>query len=263
MYAAKLLYMCLKSSIDLATKASIVANNLVDLVTFSESVVGSKCAVSVLAVLNPWMPDLLIVVSSSANALCSDESLDTVKSKQGFDELAEYGKQFSASWIVSLANVECSSVNATKFQKIHPPESHAMGGASNNNDDSQTKDKLYHATLDFMETIIKLLQKGDARILHAIVKIILSLAALFLKQKAYGEVFGLLHFTCVKFVGIGNVHEKSHDILLNECLLEYFEEENIQIEKEIESLGDPLIEVFCKPLTKGLQVKKLFYFWKF
>ena len=138
-----------------------------------------------------------------------------------------------------------------------------MGGASNNNDDSQSKDKLYHASLDFLEAIIKLLQKGDARILHAIVKIILSLAALFLKQKAYGEVFGLLHFTCVKLLGIGNVQEEGHDILLNECLQEYFEEENIHIEKEIESLGDPLIEVFCKPLIKGLQVKKHFYFWKF
>lgn len=250
-YAAKMLYLCLKSSSELATEASIVANNLLDLITLSDSVVGSKCAVSVLAALKPWMPDLLIAVSSSANALCSDESLDTVKSKQGFDDLAEDGKQFSASWIVSLAKVECSSVNATNFQQSHPPEGHAMGGASDANDDSQTKDKLYHATLDFMETIIKLLQKGDARILHAIVKIILSLAALFLRQKDYGEVFGLLHFTCVKLLGIGNVQEKGHDILLNECLLEYFEETNIHIEKELESLGDQNGEEMLR-VAKGL-----------
>ena len=201
-YAAKLLFLCLKSSSELATEASNVANNLLDLVTLSESVVGSKCAVSILAVLKPWMPDLLIAVSSSANALCSDESLDGVKSKQGFDDLAEDGKRFSASWIVTLANVEHSSISVTKFQKSHTPEGHAMGGASNDNAGSQTKDKLYHVTLDFMETIIKLLQKGDARILYAIVKIILSLTALLLRQNDYGEVLGLLYFTGVKLLGI-------------------------------------------------------------
>ena len=41
--------------------------------------------------LNPWVPDLLIVVSSSANVLCIDGSLDGVKSKQGFDDLAVDG----------------------------------------------------------------------------------------------------------------------------------------------------------------------------
>ena len=59
-YAAKLLYLCLKSSSELATEASNVANNLLDLVTLSESVVGSKCAVFILAALKPWTPDLLI-----------------------------------------------------------------------------------------------------------------------------------------------------------------------------------------------------------
>ena len=89
-----------------------------------------------------------------------------------------------------------------------------------------------------METIIKLLQRGDTRIVHAIVKIILSLTALFLRQKDYGEVLGLLHFTCVKLLGNGNVQERGHDIFLNECLLEYLEETNIHIEQALESLGD-------------------------
>ena len=229
-YAAKLLYLCLKSSSELATEASNVANNLLDLITLRESVVGSKYAVSVLGALKPWIPDLLIVVSSSTNVLCIDGSLDGVKSKQGFDDLAVDGKRFSASWIVTLANVECSSVNVTNFHENHPPEGHAMGGASSDNDYSQTKEKLSHATLDFMETIIKLLQRGDTRIVHAIVKIILSLTALFLRQKDYGEVLGLLHFTCVKLLGNGNVQERGHDIFLNECLLEYLEEINIHIE---------------------------------
>ena len=85
------------------------------------------------------MPDLLIAVSSSANALCNDGSLEGVKSKQGCDDLTEDGKQFSASWIVTLANVEHSSISVTKFQQSHTPEGHAMGGVSNAG--SQTKDK--------------------------------------------------------------------------------------------------------------------------
>ena len=83
-----MLYLCLKSSSELATEASNVANNLLDLITLRESVVGSKYAVSVLGALKPRVPDLLIVVSSSTNVLCIDGSLDGVKSKQGFDDLA-------------------------------------------------------------------------------------------------------------------------------------------------------------------------------
>jgi hypothetical protein len=56
-YAAKLLYLCLKSSSEL----------------------------------KPWFPDLLIAVSSSASVLCIDGGLDGVKSKQGFDDLAVDG----------------------------------------------------------------------------------------------------------------------------------------------------------------------------
>ena len=68
-----------------------MANNRLDLITLRESVVGSKYAVSVLGALKPWIPDLLIAVSSSANVLCIDGSLDGVKSKQGFDDLAVDG----------------------------------------------------------------------------------------------------------------------------------------------------------------------------
>ena len=41
--------------------------------------------------LKPWVPDLLIDVSSSANVLCIDGGLDGVKSKQGSDDLAVDG----------------------------------------------------------------------------------------------------------------------------------------------------------------------------
>jgi hypothetical protein len=60
-YAAKLLYLCLKSSSKLYTEASNVANNRLDLVILREPVVGSKYAVSVLGALKPWVPDLLIL----------------------------------------------------------------------------------------------------------------------------------------------------------------------------------------------------------
>lgn len=157
--------------------------------------------VSILAASKPWMPDILIATYSSANALCNDGSLDGVKTKQGFDDLAEEGKRFSF-WTVTLSNVERSSFNVKKFQESHPPEGHSMGGASIDNGDSQTKDKLYHAMLEFMGTIMKLFQKEDTRIPHVIVKIIVQ-TTLFLKEKCYGKVLGLLDFTCVKLLRNG------------------------------------------------------------
>lgn len=57
--------------------------------------------------------------SSSANALCNDGSLHGVKTKQGFDDLAEEGTQFSF-WIVTHSNVKRSSFNVKIFQEtIH------------------------------------------------------------------------------------------------------------------------------------------------
>jgi len=95
------------------------------------------------------------------------------------------------------------------------------------------------------------LQKGDTWILYAIVKIILSQTALFLKQKDYGKVLGLLHFTCVKLLRSGNAQENGHDILLNECLLESLEEINIHIEKARESSGNQNEEEMLQ-VAKGL-----------
>ena len=53
-----------------------MTNNRLDLIILREPVVGSKYAVSVLGALKPWVPDLLI---ASANVLCNDGSLDSVK----------------------------------------------------------------------------------------------------------------------------------------------------------------------------------------
>ncbi|KAH9314616.1 hypothetical protein KI387_023243 [Taxus chinensis] len=250
-YAAKLLYLCLKNSNELAPEASHLANSLLDLITLSESVSGSRLQVSILAVLKPWMPDLLIAVSS-ANALCSDGSLEGGSSKHGFDELAEEGKQLCCAWIVTLANLELLPANVNNSQECHQSEGDAAGGTSNDDEETKTKDNLYHAALDFMRTVVKLLHKGDTRVLHAIMKIIMSQTAFALKNKVYSRVLGLLHFSCGKLLGCEKAQESGLDIVLNESLLYSFEEINIHIEEALESLQEDENAGQMLQVAKGL-----------
>ena len=128
--------------------------------------------------------------------------MEGVKSKQGCDDLTEDGKQFSASWIVTLANVEHSSIapsvsqsfNKAIHQKVMPWEGFLMPVHK-----LKTNSITLHLTL--WKQSLSYCKKGDARILYAVVKIILSLTVLLLRQNDYGEVLGLLYFTCVKLLG--------------------------------------------------------------
>ncbi|GLJ04628.1 hypothetical protein SUGI_0000030 [Cryptomeria japonica] len=237
-YAAKMLYLWLKNSNDLASEASHLANSLFDLITLSESVIGSKFAGSILAVLKPWMPDLLIAVSA-ANALYNDVNLESERSKQGFDELVEEGKQLCCAWTVTLANLGLCPANVINSQECHQSEADATGGTSNEDEEARTKDKLNCVALDFMKTVIDLLQKGDVRVLRAIMKIFLSQAAFALKSKVYSRVLSLLHFSCGKLLGFQMAQECDLDIVLNESSLYTLKEINIHIEEAQVSLqGD-------------------------
>eukprot|EP01018_Ginkgo_biloba_P001403 Gb_28704 [translate_table: standard] len=243
-YASKLLYLCLKSSNELAPEASRLANDLLDLIALSESAIGARFAMSILAALNTWMPDLLIALSSSANALCNDSSLESTWSKQEFNELAEEGKRYSRVWIETLASVELYTANIENIQETHIQESHPQEGNDTQrshmeNDEVQAKGRTYCATLDFMRTATQLLQRGDTKILQAVTKILVAHTALSLKNKDYSRALGLLHFICGKLLGCEKDPERGLDIVLSECLLYSLEETHKHIEKALQSLqGD-------------------------
>ncbi|MCO5567908.1 hypothetical protein L7F22_021604 [Adiantum nelumboides] len=204
-HSGKMLYLTLRNNTE-ALKFADLANCLLEFLVFSESIFGFKGAMSFLAALNPWFPDVLISISSSAEAWISTEVMGNVSFC--FDDLVCLGNKSLKPWVASLV----LSVSETTSNQQENESSSPMAEDDHHiQEDSQAPEECLEPaskvdqrnsfSWEILSRISKLLRRGDPLILEGIASLFLWHAAASLSTEDYGAAAGALHIVCQKFMG--------------------------------------------------------------
>ncbi|CAK9137905.1 unnamed protein product [Ilex paraguariensis] len=179
-YAAKLLNLVLKSSCQ-ASPASREAYNLVnclfDLIILVEELLGSGFAARLVSTAKPWMPDLIL-------ALTSSHLLKQTPGESTCSIMSDLGRASFPSWPSILAKLELCELSDT---------------GSDEEADRVSKHKEFRAFRKFMGMLVQLL-RADRNVLDAAGVIFLTVSIVGLEKKDFELLLGLLHFVCIKLV---------------------------------------------------------------
>lgn len=160
-------------------ETSHLTSNLLDLITSVEFHLGSKHAACLIAVAKPWLPDLVLALSSWHILIKATKDGDS-------SVLPHYRMLHCSQWLTALCKIEfCELSEANNDERI---------------------DKVYDMK-DFsmfrklIEMVVMLLKKGNPKVLDAVGAIFLRTVMVGLERQDFGLVLGLLHFVCIKMVG--------------------------------------------------------------
>lgn len=181
-YAAKFLNLVLRDSNKATpppTDAFYLANDLLDLTFSIEMYFGPAYAAHVIASAKPWLPDLILALGS----VCI---FNQCQSESAYVTALEQIKLHFPSWLLILAKTELNE--RTEL-------------SSEDEDNEKSDAEEFPEFKKFMGMIVSLL-KLNRSILDAVGVIFLSGSRVGLERKNFSSVSGLIHFLCVKLLGI-------------------------------------------------------------
>ncbi|KAK2657623.1 hypothetical protein Ddye_010675 [Dipteronia dyeriana] len=204
-YAAKLLNLVLRDSSKVSpppTEAFDLANGLIDLIFSIELYMSSGYAVRFVIAAKPWLPDLILALGSGC-------IFTQCRTEGTFDRI----KLLFPSWLLILAKTELNEISNV---------------CSEEDDNGVSEPEKFPEFKKLMGMIVSLM-KGNRSILDAVGVIFLTGSVVALERKDFGLVSGLVHFVCVKLVGVEDREWTGLDMMLVSLPDIY-----PQIEKEIE-----------------------------
>ncbi|KAI9165606.1 hypothetical protein LWI28_017258 [Acer negundo] len=204
-YAAKFLNLVLRDSSKVSpppTEAFDLANSLIDLIFSIELYMRSGYAARFVVAATPWLPDLILALGSGC-------IFNQCRTEGTFDRI----KLLFPSWLIILAKTELNEISNV---------------CSEEDDNEVSEPEKFPEFKKLMGMIVSLM-KGNRSILDAVGVIFLTGSAVALERKDFGLVSGLLHFVCVKLVGVDDREWTGLDMMLVSLPDIY-----PQIEKEIE-----------------------------
>lgn len=208
-YATKLINLCLRESSKASpppAEAFDLVNELINLICSVELYMDSGYATRLVVVSKAWLPDLILALGSGCV----------------FNQSRAEGMQFTASdhfkvhfpwWLLILARTELDEINKVSLEEDY---------------DRISKREEFPEFKKFMELIMSLL-KGNLCLLDAVGVVFLTGAVVGLERKDFGLFLGLVHFVCVKLIGVDNREWNGLDTMLASLPDIY-----PRIEKEIE-----------------------------
>ncbi|KAK3224545.1 hypothetical protein Dsin_011570 [Dipteronia sinensis] len=204
-YAAKFLNLVLGDSSKVSpppTEAFDLANGLIDLIFSIELYMSSGYAARFVVAAKPWLPDLILALGSGC-------IFNQYRTEGTFDRI----KLLFPSWLVILAKTELNEISNVCSEE----------------DDSEVSELEKFPEFKKLMGMIVSLMKGNRSILDAVGVIFLTGSVVALERKDFGLVSGLVHFVCVKLVGVDDREWTGLDTMLVSLPDIY-----PQIEKEIE-----------------------------
>ncbi|XP_077233804.1 ARM repeat superfamily protein [Tasmannia lanceolata] len=231
-------FMCLKSSISYAAKLlnlvltdlsdslpppaeiSYLANDILNLVASIESHLGSRHAGYLVAVLKPWLPDLILALGSSHVWIKATQ-------ESGSPSLPYNSKLDIPAWLVVLSMTEVCELSELRH-------------------DEQTENDLVTEVLSvfkkLMEMVVLYLKKGKPIILDAFGFILLSGATFGMEREDFGLVLALVHFVCEKLMGCDYEHCEELEMILSSLQEIYLQVEQSTKDPEISEDGRQKLE---------------------
>ncbi|KAG8384279.1 hypothetical protein BUALT_Bualt04G0101900 [Buddleja alternifolia] len=172
-YGAKFLNSVLKTCDALLPQAGAysLVNELFNVIVSVEEFMGYGYAVRLIAVVQPWIPDLILALGSYSLLK------QTTEESTLFSESSENFLTHLSSWFYVLARIELRELR-----------------------DRGSDEDDFAAFKRLLETISQLL-KANSKILDAVGVIFLNSSLRALQSKNFHIFLGLLHFVCVKLVG--------------------------------------------------------------
>ncbi|KAL6013092.1 hypothetical protein ACLOJK_003582 [Asimina triloba] len=181
-YAAKLLHLALKSSSGSSTQsqeASYLAHNLLNLITSIELHIGSRYATHLIPVAKTWLPDLILALASGL------VSIKTMKEAEP-RSLPNHGRLHCPTWVKLIGKAELHELS-----KLIEDEQ--------TNEADKAELSVFKRLIGVM---VLMLKKGDPKILDAVGAVILRNLTDAMGNQDFGLVNGLVHFVCMRMVGI-------------------------------------------------------------
>ncbi|KAJ8638309.1 hypothetical protein MRB53_012576 [Persea americana] len=210
-YASKLLHLVLKNANESSPpslETSHLTSNLLDLITSVEFHLGSKHAAYLIAVAKPWLPDLVLALSSWHILIKATKDGD-------LSVLPHYRMLHCSQWLTALCKIEFCELsevnNDVRIDKVYDMKDFSM-------------------FRKLIEMVVLLLKKGNPKVLDAVGAIFLRTVMVGLERQDFGLVLGLLHFVCMKMVG--REHESWEKLELMSASLQ---ETYSQVEREIQN----------------------------
>eukprot|EP00250_Pteridium_aquilinum_P012315 c20650_g1_i1 orf=127-2499(-) len=226
-HTAKMLYLSLSNNTERALQFADLANCLLDMLVFSDSLFGSKGAMSFLTALRPWIPDLFISISSSTMALIMSE-LKAEASSLNFDDLVRLGSKLLKPWVSTFAK---SVFETTNFRQESEPSSPMADDAHNSQEPGECSqaavkvDQRFLFSMEFLNKVSKLLRRGDPMVLEGISTLFLWHTAVSLNSDDYTGAVGALDIVCRRFLGSKPLAKKGGSIVsLSELFMAACEE---------------------------------------
>ncbi|KAH7566693.1 hypothetical protein JRO89_XS08G0217300 [Xanthoceras sorbifolium] len=193
-YAAKLLNLVLRDSSKSSpppTEASDLANDLLDLIVSIELYMSPGYAARFIVAAKPWLSDLILALGSAC-------IFNECRTEGTYVTTSDRIKLHFPSWLLILAKTELNEIS-----NVHSQED--RNGVS--------EPEQYPEFKKLMGMIVSLL-KGNRSVLDAVGVIFLSSSMVGLERKDFGLVLGLLHFVCVKLVGVDDREWTGLDMML-------------------------------------------------
>ncbi|KAL5821859.1 hypothetical protein ACOSQ3_023741 [Xanthoceras sorbifolium] len=193
-YAAKLLNLVLRDSSKSSpppTEAFDLANDLLDLIVSIELYMSPGYAARFIVAAKPWLSDLILALGSGC-------IFNECRTEGTYVTTSDRIKLHFPSWLLILAKTELNEIS-----NVHSQED--RNGVS--------EPEQYPEFKKLMGMIVSLL-KGNRSVLDAVGVIFLSGSMVGLERKDFGLVLGLLHFVCVKLVGVDDREWTGLDMML-------------------------------------------------
>ena len=220
-----MLYISLRNDTGLAIQYSEIANDLLDLLIYSNGFFGLKAATSFLVSIKPWIPDIFISISSSVKAMVipMDASLHSF---YGFSN-DQIGKRLSRPWVDSFTKSAYEIMRSAEFEDREEESRNPQEEGSSAN---TKRDKKSSFSIQFLNEVSKLLRRGDSMVLEGISSLFLWQALMSLKVEDYSNALGALDIVYTRLLS----PRRCSKITLSKTNQEVCEEINKQIDGRME-----------------------------
>ena len=224
-HGARMLYLSLRNDTGRAIQYSEIANDLLDLLIYSDDFFGLKAATSFLVSIKPWIPDIFISISSSVKAMAipMDASLHSF---YGFSN-DQIGKRLSRPWVASFTK---SAYEILRSAEPEVREEESRNPQEEGSSANTKRDKKSCFSVQFLNEVSKLLRRGDSMVLEGISSLFLWQALMSFKVEDYANALGALDIVYTRLLS----PRRCLKITLSETNQEVCEEINQRIDGRME-----------------------------